>query len=74
MSVSENVSVSEGSTAEFTVSLSKNTAEAVTINLALAHLETDASDISSMVVEYHDGNSWQTLAIAPNGDVVLPAG
>ncbi|MEI8636726.1 Ig-like domain-containing protein [Vibrio coralliilyticus] len=74
VSVSENVSVSEGSTAEFTVSLSKNTAEAVTINLALAHLETDASDISSMVVEYHDGNSWQTLAIAPNGDVVLPAG
>ncbi|NOJ25864.1 VWA domain-containing protein, partial [Vibrio coralliilyticus] len=74
VSVSENVSVSEGSAAEFTVSLSKNTAEAVTINLALAHLETDASDISSMVVEYHDGNSWQTLAIAPNGDVVLPAG
>ncbi|MCG9597400.1 Ig-like domain-containing protein [Vibrio sp. Isolate25] len=74
VSVSENVSVSEGSAAEFTVSLSKNTAEAVTINLALAHLETDASDISSMVVEYHDGNSWQTLAIAANGDVVLPAG
>ncbi|WP_143695514.1 Calx-beta domain-containing protein [Vibrio coralliilyticus] len=74
VSVSENVSVSEGAAAEFTVSLSKNTAEAVTINLALAHLETDASDISSMVVEYHDGNSWQTLAIAPNGDVVLPAG
>ncbi|MBN3493139.1 Ig-like domain-containing protein [Vibrio neptunius] len=74
VSVSENVSVSEGSAAEFTVSLSKNTAEAVTINLALAHLETDASDISSMVVEYHDGNSWQTLAIAPNGDVILPAG
>ncbi|ARC92094.1 hypothetical protein B6A42_08300 [Vibrio coralliilyticus] len=74
VSVSENVSVSEGSAAEFTVSLSKNTAEAVTINLALAHLETDASDISSMIVEYHDGNSWQTLAIALNGDVVLPAG
>ncbi|ANW23017.1 hypothetical protein BA953_01695 [Vibrio coralliilyticus] len=74
VSVSENVSVSEGSAAEFTVSLSKNTAEAVTINLALAHLETDASDISSMVVEYHDGNSWQTLAIAPNGDVIFPAG
>ncbi|NRB66717.1 MAG: VWA domain-containing protein, partial [Vibrio sp.] len=74
VSVSENVNVSEGSAVEFTVSLSKNTAEAVTINLALAHLETDASDVSSMVVEYHDGNSWQTLAIAPNGDVVLPAG
>ncbi|USD95929.1 hypothetical protein CTT30_07485 [Vibrio coralliilyticus] len=74
VSVSENVSVSEGSAAEFTVSLSKNTAEAVTINLAVTHLETDASDISSMVVEYHDGNSWQTLAIAPNGDVIFPAG
>ncbi|MBU2895118.1 Calx-beta domain-containing protein [Vibrio hepatarius] len=74
VSVSEGGSISEGSAAEFTVSLSKNTAEAVTVNVSLAHLDTDSADISVMEAAYQNGESWQAISIAPNGDVILPAG
>ncbi|WP_171361867.1 Ig-like domain-containing protein, partial [Vibrio pectenicida] len=74
VSISEGGHVSEGSSAEFTVSLSKNTAEAVTVNLSLAHLDTDSADITNMEAAYQNGEGWQTLSIAPNGDIALPAG
>nr|WP_275436264.1 VWA domain-containing protein [Vibrio sp. Of14-4] len=74
VSVSGGGNVSEGSGAEFTVSLSKNTAQAVTVNLLVSHSETDASDISNMDAAYHDGQGWQFLSIADNGDLIIPAG
>ncbi|MYM58692.1 VWA domain-containing protein, partial [Vibrio sp. OCN044] len=34
----------------------------------------DASDISNMDAAYHDGQGWQSISIADNGDLVIPAG
>ena len=41
------------------VSLSKNTAQAVTVNLLVSHSETDASDISNMDAAYTMGKAGQ---------------
>ncbi|WP_270019388.1 Ig-like domain-containing protein [Vibrio sp. LaRot3] len=72
--VSDNVRVSEGDSAVFTVSLTTETEVATTVNLSLNHLSTEPDDVGNMVVEHQTPSGWQTLTVAPNGDVVLPAG
>ncbi|WP_173425002.1 Ig-like domain-containing protein, partial [Vibrio renipiscarius] len=72
--VSDDVDVSEGQSAVFTVSLSTPTEAPTTINLGISHVTTQSDDISSMVVEFDGENGWETLAVANNGDVTLPTG
>ncbi|MEZ9339017.1 hypothetical protein AB4176_14180, partial [Vibrio splendidus] len=75
MSITETVSVSEGSAAEFTVSLDKAADTAVTVNLtsSTAGANTaESDDIGNMVVTLSDG----VTVVTPNddGSYTIPAG
>ncbi|EGU43406.1 putative RTX toxin [Vibrio ichthyoenteri ATCC 700023] len=72
--VSDDVDVSEGQDAVFTVSLSTPTEAPTTINLGINHISTESDDIGAMLVEFEGNNGWEVLTVANNGDVVLPAG
>ncbi|WP_164551187.1 immunoglobulin-like domain-containing protein [Shewanella khirikhana] len=75
LSVADAGEVSEGSDAIFTVGLSNPTEAPLTINLGLNLGSAEASDLGSMSVTYVDGNGQtQTLTVAANGDVTVPAG
>ncbi|GLT19390.1 hypothetical protein GCM10007938_31720 [Vibrio zhanjiangensis] len=74
VSISEGNNIGEGLSSEFMVSLSKNTDKPVIVNLSLAHIETNADDITQMEVAYQDSQGWQTLSLGENGDLVVPAG
>ncbi|MFA0069830.1 cadherin repeat domain-containing protein, partial [Vibrio breoganii] len=75
VSITETVSVSEGSAAEFTVSLDKAADTAVTVNLtsSTAGANTaESDDIGNMVVTLSDG----VTVVTPNddGSYTIPAG
>ncbi|WP_049844035.1 Ig-like domain-containing protein [Vibrio sp. VPAP30] len=75
VSITETVSVSEGSAAEFTVSLDKAADTAVTVNLtsSTAGANTaESDDIGNMVVTLADG----VTVVTPNADgsYTIPAG
>ncbi|WP_260258402.1 Ig-like domain-containing protein [Vibrio intestinalis] len=72
--VSDDLRVSEGDDAVFTVSLTTETEVPTKINLSVNHLSTEPDDVGNMVVEHQTNAGWQTLTVGPNGDVVLPAG
>ncbi|WP_421317603.1 hypothetical protein, partial [Aeromonas veronii] len=75
LSVTDAGDVSEGSNAVFTVGLTHATEAPLTINLGLNLGTAEAGDLGTMTVTYVDGNGdTQTLTVATNGDVTVPAG
>ncbi|MGI2207191.1 retention module-containing protein, partial [Shewanella baltica] len=75
LSVTDAGEVSEGSNAVFTVGLTHATEAPLTINLGLNLGTAEASDLGTLTVTYVDGNGdTQTLTVAANGDVTVPAG
>ncbi|PTP15360.1 Ig-like domain-containing protein, partial [Vibrio splendidus] len=75
VSITETVNVSEGSAAEFTVSLDKAADTAVTVNLTSSTAganTTESDDIGNMVVTLADG----VTVVTPNddGSYTIPAG
>ncbi|MCR3973674.1 hypothetical protein NUK55_21700, partial [Aeromonas veronii] len=75
LAVSNAGDVNEGSNAVFNVSLSNATEAPLVINLGLVYGTAEAADLGTMTVTYVDGNGQtQTLTVATNGDVTVPAG
>ncbi|MGL0819096.1 Calx-beta domain-containing protein, partial [Vibrio vulnificus] len=75
VSITEAVSVNEGSAAEFTVSLSSAADTDVTVKLGITLGTADAADIGEMTATYVDSTgATQTLTIDNDGNITIPAG
>ncbi|WP_234497631.1 Calx-beta domain-containing protein [Vibrio maritimus] len=76
LSITPAVSVDEGTSAMFTVNLSKSTEADVVLNLATAtdgDYSAEEGDIGALSASYNDGESDIPLTIT-DGNVTLPAG
>ncbi|EMV4499152.1 hypothetical protein AAC861_003796, partial [Vibrio cholerae] len=71
VSITEAVSVNEGSTASFDVSLSKAAAVDVSVKLETLYGTATADDITSIVVKDASGN---VVAVNPDGSYTIKAG
>ncbi|WP_321463261.1 Calx-beta domain-containing protein [uncultured Vibrio sp.] len=70
VSISDVGNVDEGSTANFTVTLSNASEDTVEVQLALNPEETEADDLGTL--EYNTGSGW--VSVPEDGIVTVPAG